>query len=238
MYRGKKILGVTLARGGSKGVPGKHLRLLAGKPLIDYTLDLIWEIPEIDYFLVSTDSVDIRSHVLRKGINAPFVRPEHLSTDHASSVSALQHAISFVEANTKTEFTYVVELMATNPLKDSRDIRNCIELLDKKQLDAVIAVHQIFDHHPARVKKIESGLLMDFCVPEIPESRRQDLSPKAYVRSGAIYALTRQMIMERGLRYGTDKCGAYELPTDKAINIDSELDFYQAEFMMTRNRHV
>jgi len=128
--------------------------------------------------------------------------------------------------------------MATNPLKDAHDVSACINQLENENLDAVIAVNQIFDHHPARVKKIENGLLVDFCVPEIPESRRQDLEPKAYVRSGAIYALTREMLVEKGLRYGTNKCYAHVLPAHKAINIDSEQDFFYAEFLLNRQQNV
>lgn len=234
----KPVLGVTLARGGSKGVPGKHLRLLAGRPLIDYTLDIVKEIKEIDYYLVSTNSEEIRSHVLKKGVNAPFLRPESLSTDTASSVSALQHAVNFVENDIDIRFSYVVELMATNPLKDAHDVSSCINRLENENLDAVIAVNQIFDHHPARVKRIENGLLLDFCVPEIPESRRQDLVPRAYVRSGAIYALTREMLVKKGLRYGTNKCGAHLLPPEKAINIDSEQDFHYAEYLLNRRQNA
>lgn len=238
MSIGKPVLGVTLARGGSKGVPGKHLRLLAGRPLLDYTLDIVRDIKEIDYYLVSTNSEEIRAHVIKKGFNAPFLRPESLSTDTASSVAALQHAVAYVENDINIEFSYVVEIMATNPLKDANDVRSCINRLENDNLDAVIAVNQIFDHHPARVKKIENGLLVDFCVEEVPESRRQDLEPKAYVRSGAIYALTREMLVERGLRYGTNKCYAHILPPHKAVNIDSEQDFNYAEFILNKGKNV
>lgn len=234
MSKSKPVLGVTLARGGSKGVPGKHLKLLSGRPLIDYTLDIVKDIKEIDYYLVSTDSEEIRSYVLGRGVSAPFLRPENLSTDSASSAAALQHAVNFIEKDLKTEFSYVIELMATNPLKDAQDVSACINQLATSNFDAVIAVNEIFDHHPARVKRITNGVLVDFCVPEIPESRRQDLEPKAYVRSGAIYALTREMLMHKGLRYGTDKCYAYVLPPDRAVNIDSEQDFIYAEYLLNR----
>lgn len=233
-----RVLGITLARSGSKGVPGKHLKMIGGKPLIDYTLDLIKDITLLDYYLVSTDSKSIQDHVTHKGLQAPFLRPEDLSTDDASSVSALQHAIKFMETSLRINFTHVVEIMATNPFKESVDVDSCINKLISKDLDAVIAVHRVYDHHPARLKKIIDGMLVDFCVPEIFESRRQDLVPPAYVRSGAIYAMTRELIMDKGLRYGTNKCAAYELPESKAINIDSEIDFFTAEILLNRKNNV
>ena len=238
MQNRELILGITLARAGSKGVPGKHLRKLAGKPLIDYTLEIVPGIKSMDNYIVSTNSPEVQSHVQELGFEAPFLRPERFSTDTASSVSALQHAVTFMEDRLGQKFSYVVELMATNPFKDSNDVNLCINKLISDNLDAVIAVHQIFDHHPSRVKRIVDGMLVDFCVPELSESRRQDLSPAAFVRSGAIYALSRAMVMDHGLRYGTERCAAYVLPSSKSINIDSEEDFLLADITLGRSNHV
>lgn len=238
MMNSELVLGITLARAGSKGVPGKHLRKLAGKPLINYTLEIVPSIESIDNYIVSTNSPEIQSYVQEMGFEAPFLRPEEFSTDTASSVSALQHAITFMEDKLGKKISYVVELMATNPFKDSIDVNQCINKLISEKLDAVIAVHQIFDHHPSRVKKIIDGMLVDFCVAERSESRRQDLAPAAFVRSGAIYALTRAMVMDHGLRYGTEKCAAYVLPSSKSINIDSEQDFLMAEIILGGSSHV
>jgi CMP-N-acetylneuraminic acid synthetase len=238
MQNKELVLGITLARAGSKGVPGKHLRKLAGKPLIDYTLQIIPNIELIDNYVVSTNCPEIQSHVQDLGFEAPFLRPERFSTDTASSVSALQHAVTFMEDKLGQTFSYIVEIMATNPFKDSNDVNFCISRLISEKLDAVIAVHRIFDHHPSRVKKIVDGMLVDFCVGEISESRRQDLSPAAYVRSGAIYALSRAMVMDYGLRYGTERCAAYVLPSPRTINIDSEEDFLLADMFLRRRNHV
>ena len=87
--------------------------------------------------------------------------------------------------------------MATNPLKTVIDINNVIQIMLKNNADSVIAVNQLFDHHPARIKKIVRGKLYDFAVKEKLESRRQDLKPKAYVRSGSIYAMSRKFVMEK-----------------------------------------
>ena len=118
--------------------------------------------------------------------------------------------------------------MCTNPLKTVEDIDSSIEKLILTGADSVIAIHQLEDHHPARIKKIVNDKIVDFCIPEISESRRQDLKPDAYVRSGSIYALQRDYLMIDGKRYGADD-RPYILPSDRVINIDTKIDFLIAE---------
>ena len=93
--------------------------------------------------------------------------------------------------NTGQHYDFVVELMCTNPTKTVEDIDSCIDMLVKTNADSVIAVHKLEDHHPLRIKKIIDGRIVDFCLEEPLESRRQDLKPDAYIRSGSIYALKR-----------------------------------------------
>ena len=118
--------------------------------------------------------------------------------------------------------------MATNPLKSTLDIKNVIRILIKNKADSVIAVNQLFDHHPARIKKIVKGRLYDFAVKEKLESRRQDLKPNAYVRSGSIYAMSRNYVMS-GKRYFSGKSFAYILPMERTINIDDKNDLIIAK---------
>ena len=126
--------------------------------------------------------------------------------------------------------------MATNPLKTVVDIDGCVELLLDSKADSAIAVHEVGDAHPARVKMVENGLIRDFCVQEPIEARRQDLLPKAFIRSGSVYALTREELMVHGRRYGSENSRAYFLPASRAINIDSEWDFILAEAILAKVR--
>jgi len=126
------------------------------------------------------------------------------------------------------------ELMCTNPMKTVEDIDASIEKLISTGADSVIAIHQLEDHHPARIKKIVDDKIVDFCIPEIPESRRQDLKPEAYIRSGSIYALKRNYLMIEGKRYGSDNSRPYILPQERAVNIDTEVDFIVAELMLNK----
>ena len=236
MNKNKKIriLGLTLARGGSKSVPRKNIKPIAGLPLIGYTIAEALKSKFITRYIVSTDDEEIRQVAIECGADAPFLRPSEFSTDEASSVSAMQHAVDWVELQEGVKYDYIVELMCTNPMKTVEDIDASIEKLISTQADSVIAVHQLEDHHPARIKKIVDDKIVDFCIAEMPESRRQDLKPEAYIRSGSIYALKRDYLMIDGNRYGSDNSRPYILPQERAVNIDTEVDFMIAELMLNK----
>jgi CMP-N-acetylneuraminic acid synthetase len=229
-----RILGLTLARGGSKSVPRKNIKPIMGVPLICYTITEALKSKFITRYIVSTDDEEIQQVAIQCGAEAPFLRPSEFSTDEASSVSAMQHAVDWIEQQEGVEYDYIVELMCTNPMKTVEDIDASIEKLISTKADSVIAVHQLEDHHPARIKKIIDDKITDFCIPEIPESRRQDLKPEAYIRSGSIYALKRDYLMIEGKRYGSDDSRPYILPQERAVNIDTEIDFMIAELMLNK----
>ena len=225
------ILGVTLARGGSKGIKNKNLAKIKGKPLIYYTIKEAKKTKEITNYIVSTDSSKIKKVAQKYKAKVPFLRPRKFSQDNSSSASALKHALIECEKIFNKKFNYVVELMATNPLKKASDIKNIIKILLKNKSDSVIAVNQLFDHHPARIKKIVKGKLYDFAIKEKLESRRQDLKPNAYVRSGSIYAMSRRYVMNEK-RYFSGKSLAYILPLERTINIDDKNDLIIAKYKL------
>jgi CMP-N,N'-diacetyllegionaminic acid synthase len=229
-----RILGITLARGGSKSVKRKNIKPIAGLPLICYTINEDLKSKFISRYIVSSDDEEIQKVALRYGAEAPFLRPSKLSTDEASSVSALQHAVNWVEREEGIKYDYIVELMCTNPMKNVEDIDASINKLISTGADSVIAVHQLEDYHPARIKKIIDDKIIDFCIPEIPESRRQDLKPIAYIRSGSIYALNRDYLMLKDKRYGSVNSRPYILPPHRAVNIDTEIDFMIAELLLNK----
>lgn len=233
-FKKKRILGITLARGGSKSVLDKNIRPIFEIPLIGYTIREALKSQFLSRYVVSTDSIKIQQVAIEQGAECPFIRPAEFSTDEASSVSALQHAVNWIETEEGETYDFVVELMCTNPLKTAKDIDSSIEKLINTGADSVIAVHALDDHHPARIKKIVNDKIEDFCVKEIPESRRQDLKPKAFIRSGSIYALKRNYLMEESRRYGSNNSRPYILPAERAVNIDSEIDFLIAERLINK----
>ena len=231
-----RILGLTLARGGSKSIPKKNIKKIDGIPLIGYTIVEALKSQYLTRYIVSTDDEEIQKIVIELGAEAPFLRPLEFSTDEASSVSAMQHAVSWVEQQEGVKYDYIVELMCTNQLKIVEDIDLSIEKLISTNSDSIIAVHKLEDHHQVRIKKIINDKIVDFCLQESPETRRQDLKPDAYIRSGSIYALKRNHLMIDNLRYGSEESRPYILPAERAINVDTEIDFKVAEALIKKNR--
>ena len=232
-----RILGITLARGGSKSVLEKNIRPISGIPLIGYTISEALKSQFLTRYIVSTDSSKIQQLAIKYGAECPFIRPKELSTDEVSSVSALQHAVDWIEDQEGEAYDFVVELMCTNPMKTVEDIDSSIEKLITTGADSVIAVHVLEDHHPARIKKIVNDKIEDFCIQEVPESRRQDLKPNAYIRSGSIYALKRNHLMIDSRRYGSENSRPYILPVDRAVNVDTEIDFLIAEVLIKKSKY-
>ncbi len=228
-------IAVTLARGGSKSVPRKNIRPIRGVPLIAYTIAEATRSKYITKYVVSTDDEEIRQVAIKYGAEAPFLRPEELATDTASSLGAIQHAVSWIEKEEDQKYDYIVELMATNPMKTVDDIDTAIKKLIDTGADSVIGVEKLEDHHPIRIKKIVDDKIVDFCLEEIPETRRQDLKPDAYIRNGAIYAVRRDLLMEHNSRYGTENSRPYIFDPGRSVNVDTEIDFLVAETLLDKN---
>ena len=232
MQGSPKVLGITLARGGSKSIPKKNIKTILGKPLIAYTIIEALKSKLISKYIVSTDDEEIKNISLKYGADVPFMRPPKLATDLATSSDAIKHAVRYMEQKDSIKYDYIIELMCTNPLKTANDIDDCLLKLINTGADSVIAMHKIEDNHPIRVKKIVNDKIVDFCLPETPETRRQDLKPDAYIRSGSIYALKREQIMKYNKRYGTIDSRPYILPNERAVNIDNKIDFLMAESLL------
>ena len=233
MISNKNVLAITLARGGSKSIYKKNIALLKNKPLISYTINAALDSKYIDEYIISTDDKEIADVAENLGATIPFLRPENLSSDTASSADALIHAVNAYEEIVKKKYDYIIELMCTNPFKSGEMIDDIIFKLDRNEkADAVITVERLLDHHPARIKKIENGYIRDFCVEEELESRRQDLKPEAYIRNGNIYALRRDLLMTQKARYGTNFCVPYYKENIPSANIDEPSDFYKAESLL------
>lgn len=225
------ILGITLARGGSKGVKNKNIKILNKRPLIYYTIKEAIKSKLISEYIVSTDSQEIKKISEKYGASVPFLRPKKYSLDSSSSSDALKHAVGFMERKNKIKYDFIIEIMATNPLKNVKDIDSVILKLIKTKADSVIAMSRVIEQHPRRLKKIINDRIVDI-MPEIKESRRQDLKPKIYIRSGSIYGLKRDILIKKGLRYGTRDSRPYILPYKRSINIDDENDFMLANFLI------
>lgn len=228
------VLGLTLARGGSKGVPGKHTRLLGGRPVLSWTISAALESGVHDY-AVSSDSVEILQIAARGGAQT-IRRPDELAQDTTPTLPALQHAVREMERRVGVVYDYVVELRATAPFKTTADIDACLERLIQTGADSVIGVCQVGDGHPARLKQVVDGRLRDWPgVPEPASGRRQDCQPPAYIRNGSIYAFRREALFGENARiFGHAFSVPYVMPPERSVNIDSELDFALCQVLAER----
>ena len=229
-----KVLSVILARGGSKAIPLKNLALINGIPLLAYTIIEAKRCKYVDAVLVSSDCLEILATAYQYGA-VPILRPDELSRDTSRPIECIQHAVAVYEKNlgVKERYPFVVELLCTNPFKTADDIDKALTIQFETNADSVIAVMPLEDHHPIRIKKLENGCIRDFCLPEIAESRRQDLKPQAYIRNGSIYSMRRDML-DKGIRYGTDDSRAYVMPRERSVNIDEPMDLLFADMLMTK----
>ena len=227
MINDKKILAITLARGGSGRVKKKNIADICGKPLLQYTTDEVKKSKYIDRHIVSTDDEEIR-----KVCNNNSVEYYNRSDEMASSTAKTSDALIEVVNDIDEKYNYIIEVMCTNPLKIVEDIDGCIEKIENTDADSVTSVVRVWDYHPSRVKYIEDDLLKDF-YPEILESRRQDLTPPAYIRNGSIYATTKKMLFESRIRAG-GIVRPYIMKEESTINIDEPIDLELAKILIER----
>src|SRR3989344_6738402 len=155
MYKGKKVLGVITARGGSKGIPGKNIRPLLGKPLIVYTIEAAKNSGVFDRLILSTDDKEIADVAQKCGCDVPFMRPDELAQDDTPHLPVMQHAVQWLKDNENYEPDYVMILQPTSPLRQASHIKEAVDLILSKGTDAVLSVAEIpkMFHH-RKVMKI------------------------------------------------------------------------------------
>ncbi len=226
------ILAVTLARGGSKGIPNKHTRILGGKPLLAWTIEAVQKSKYDLHYMVSSDDEIIRQ-IARLMDVWTIQRPPELALDTTPTLPALQHAVREVEKFFGITADYVVEVRATSPFKTTEDIDGIIKTLIDSDAESVIGVTALEDRHPARAKRLVNGYIKDFCVHEPANGRRQDLKPRAYVRNGTVYAFRRDAVMPpNGKLFGHKTSIGYEMPAERSVNIDTPLDWLLCEAIL------
>jgi CMP-N,N'-diacetyllegionaminic acid synthase len=225
----KRTLAVIPARGGSKGVPNKNIKLLAGKPLIAYSIEQALKAKGLNDVVVSTDSEEIAKIARDLGALVPFIRPAELSTDMATSLPVIKHAVEFMEKQNNWTYDAIIMLQPTCPLRMATDIEFAIQKLFSTNADSVISVVDVEGHHPFRMKRIVGeDRLINFIDQGFEDMRPRQVLPPVYIRSGSIYLAKRKVIMEENTFVGAD-CRAIIMAPEKSVNIDNIRDFIIAE---------
>lgn len=227
-HKDNTILGLIPARGGSKGLPGKNIRPLSGKPLIAWTIEQALTSNNIDRVIVSTDSRDIADVARVHGVDTPFLRPDELATDKAEMIDVILHVL---ESLKEDGFSYdsVMLLQPTSPLRTALDIDSVIELLNKKGAKAVVSVCEA-EHHPYWSNTLPpDGCMKDFLARDARKNRQE--LPIVYRLNGAIFFAHTDYLKAHGEFIG-DETYAYIMPRERSVDIDSELDFRFAELLM------
>lgn len=213
-------------------MPRKNIRLVAGKPLIAYTIEPALAVrSRLHRLIVSTDDVEIAEVARHYGAEVPFMRPPDLGGDKVPMVPVLKHAIQTVEAMDGIRLDWVLLLQPTCPFREPEDILAALDLAAKGGCDSVISVVQMLSHHPILMKKIENDRLLPYSIEEVEGTRRQDYTPPAYMRNGCIYLSRRDNLMEHNSIWGK-VIRPYIMPEDRSVNVDSELDMKLVEFML------
>lgn len=220
-----KILYLIPARGGSKGIPHKNIKLLDGKPLIQYSIDVARQLAEDNDICISTDDIEIKTVAENLGLEVPFLRPDYLASDTAGTSDVIVHALNFY-SNQGTNYDVVVLLQPTSPLRTVQNIKDCLALYDDT-LDMVTTVKES-SVSAVLCRENQNGFLEQV----IGENnvRRQDAA-KLYEYNGAVYVINSDAIKEKGLG-GFTKIKKCVMDEKSSVDIDTMLDWKFVEVLV------
>jgi len=227
-----KILGLITARGGSKGIPGKNIKLLGGKPLLQYTWESGKQAGLLDKVILSSEDQKIIEVAKKLGLEVPFTRPAELAQDETPSIEVIKHALNFFREKGE-DFDAVCLLQPTTPFRSPGLIDACIKKFEENNYDSLISVREVpAEFNPHWVFEEKEGLLKLATGEESIIPRRQDL-PKAYFRDGAIYITKTEVVLKQNSLFGK-RIGFYDTSGTPYVNIDVPEDWEKAEKIVVR----
>lgn len=226
-----RILGIIPARGGSKGVPKKNIKILGNKPLLQYTTDIALQSKYLAKVILSTDDDDIIDVAKKVGVEIPFKRPSNLAKDNSPTLPVIQHALDFYKGIGE-EFDAVCLLQVTSPFRTIEFLNNAIEKFIMKNTDSLVSVQQVpHEYNPHWTFEVNENDNLSIATGESKIiSRRQDL-PKVYHRDGSVYITKTEVLVSQNSLFG-DSISYIESPKEFYVNIDTLKDWEQAEEMV------
>lgn len=225
MINEKKVLALIPARGGSKGVPRKNVRMLGGKPLIAWTIEAAIQSKYIDRVMLSSEDEEIIEVAKKWGCDVPFVRPKELAQDDTPSMEVILHAIEQVKG-----YDYIVLLQPTSPFRTTEDIDKCIEKCVENNQESCVSIVEVSQNPYWMYNRMDNGKIVPLLKNEKDVYRRQDL-PKVFILNGAIYISKIDWLQKTKNLLDNNTIG-YEMNLENSLDIDVPLDFRFAEFMM------
>ena len=229
------VLGILPARGGSKGIPGKNLKPLCGRPLLSWAAAAIAKAPSVSRSICSTDDDTIADAALASGLEVPFRRPETLAGDTVLVVDVIRHALEALD-DPAHPFTHVALVQATTPTVTVDDVEAGIDLVRSGDADTVISGFYAGMNHPSIMYTLnEDGYVSWLVKDDFHAKRRQDF-PSVFVRTGIIYIASVHVILERGTLYG-DNIRALVVDEERAVTIDEERDFRLVQRLMDDSKN-
>ena len=232
-----KRLCTICARGGSKGVKGKNIRPLLGKPLIAHSIEQAKASGLFEAIAVSSDSDIILGFSREWGVDYLIKRPDELATDQAAKLPVIRHCVAEVERQKGYSFDIIVDLDATSPLRLIEDIQNAVALLEKGGAGNVITAMPSRRSPYFNIVELNADGIVELSKQlKTVIVRRQD-APKCYDMNASIYVWKRQVLFASDTIFNEDT-KLYVMPEERSIDIDSELDFKFVEFLMSHNLHV
>ena len=227
-----KYIALVCARGGSKGVPGKNIRLLGGRPLIGWSVQVVKSVERISKLIVSTDSEKIAQVAREEGALVPFMRPEELAQDNSPEWLVWRHALNYLLENGEQDIDALIIVPPTAPLRSAQDIENCIDEYEKGDVDVVITVS---DAHRSpffnMIKNDNDGFSTLVIPPTETVIRRQD-APEVYDMTTVAYVVRPDFVLQQNALF-EGKVRSVHIPPERALDIDTLLDFKIAECLIS-----
>jgi CMP-N,N'-diacetyllegionaminic acid synthase len=224
------VLGLITARGGSKGIPRKNMAILAGKPLIAWTIEAALHSHKLGRVIVSTDDPEIAQVSREWGAEVPFMRPPELAQDDSPHIAVVLHTVHWVASQQGTVPDYVMLLQPTSPLRSSVDIDAVIGLALEKNADSIVSVCLTREHPYLSKTVTPDGRLLDLVPKPKGYLQRQDLPP-VYSLNGAIYLARCDTLLERETFY-TGRTFAYIMPPERSLDVDTYWDLYLVDLIL------
>jgi CMP-N,N'-diacetyllegionaminic acid synthase len=224
------IIAIIPARGGSKAVPRKNIRFVAGKPLISYTINAALS-ATIPLKLITTTEDDELATVARSLGSDVLIRPPQLALDDTPMIPVLLHVLGTL-AEMGQYFDFLFLLQPTAPLRSGKDIDDAFTELVSSGCDSIVSVYQVSDAHPARMYRLSDGFLVPYDAE--PSNHLRQSLPPVFHRNGAIYACRTELLLKDNLLIGP-KTRPYIMPRERSINIDDEIDLAFVDFLLKKD---